>query len=59
MGGGHLYFGLDIIPVKEFSKQTISMYFLGMKIDSKLAYKMGFCTIFSKNTPFFLPILDP
>ena len=31
--GAHLYLGVDIILVKRFSKHTLSMYFLSMKID--------------------------
>ena len=34
-GGGHMYFRLDIILVKELWKHTLNMYFSGMKIGKK------------------------
>ena len=36
--GGHLYFRLDIILVKGFSKHTLNTYFSGIKIDPKHAF---------------------
>ena len=64
-GGGHLYFRLDIIRVKELSKHTLNTYFSGMKIDPKYAFLHAFFLILSvmsipkfvnitKNIPFFL-----
>ena len=62
-----MYFRLDIILVKGLSKQTLSTYFSGMKIDPKYAFLHAFFLNFSnvslpkfvnmtKNTPFS-PIL--
>ena len=59
--GGHLYFRLDIILVKELSKHTLITYFLGMNIDPKYVFLHvfsrhlflpKFMTIV-RNTPFF------
>ena len=46
MGGGHLYFRLDIILVKGLSKHKLSMYFPVMKIDPKYAFLHAFFLIF-------------
>ena len=62
-GGGHLYFRLDIILVKELSKHTLSTYFSSMKIDPKYVFLHVFLNLsvmffpklvkMAKNTPFF------
>ena len=62
--GGHLYFRLDIIRVKGFSKHTLNTYFSGMKIDPKYAFLLAFflilasrpfknLSIWPKTYPFF------
>ena len=68
MGGGHLYFRLDIILVEGLSKHTLNTYFSGMKIDPKYAFLHAFSFMnlsvimvmsfpkfvtMTKNTPFF------
>ena len=49
--GGHLYFRLDIIRVKGFSKHTLNTYFSGMKIDPKYAFLLAFFLIWA-SCPF-------
>ena len=56
--GGHLYFRLDIILVKGFSKHTVNTYFSGMKEDPKYAFLhalfliCSFCHYDQIHTPF-------
>ena len=62
--GGHLYFRLDIILVKELLKHTLNTYFSGMKIDPKTVTLHTFfsicpscpfqnLSIWPKTHPFF------
>ena len=43
--GGHLYFKLDIIPVKELLKHTLNTYFSDMKTDPKYAFLLAFFSL--------------
>ena len=48
---GHLYFRLDIIPVKGLSKHTLNTYISGTKIDPKYTFLHTFFLI-SPPCPF-------
>ena len=62
IGGGHLYFRLDIILIKRLSKHTLNTCFSGMKIDPKYAFLHAFFLI-CPSCPFqnlsILPKVHP
>ena len=53
-GGGHLYFRLDIVLVKDFQNHTINTYFSGMKIDPKYAFLHSFFLFCPLSFPKFV-----
>ena len=53
-GGGHLYFRLDIILVKELSKHTLNTYFSGTKIDPRRVFACVFLNLSVMSFPKFV-----